>query len=320
MSTPRSARPWLGWPALMVLGLGALVAGHWYVYHGGDRELARWIYQRGRFVLMIATLITGLLGASLSMVRGRFGGAWHFAGVVLMLAVVFGAPIPFAYPSSRESQPVTPPLSLPVQGTWRVLAAGHGGSNPLVLEPQRCWGVLLAREEAGLRFRPGALDQVDSTGSFTFGSPVEAPAAGEVVRAVDGEADRSFQTREEGATPLGNHIVLRLEGGEFLFLSHLQQGSALVREGDRVTRGQALARVGSSGRGAPLTEPHLALYVSTSPEPGKGEGVPFTFDRYLSGGAVVTDRLPTGGMGGDGRVLGELIEADGGSPGPGSGE
>jgi murein DD-endopeptidase MepM/ murein hydrolase activator NlpD len=50
-----------------------------------------------------------------------------------------------------------------------------------------------------------------------------------------------------------------------------------VKAGDRVRRGQLLARIGSSGD---AREPHLHFEVTTSAKQLAGEGVPYVLDEY----------------------------------------
>ena len=78
-------------------------------------------------------------------------------------------------------------------------------------------------------------------------------------------------------TVAGNTITLDLGGGQFAHYLHLQPGSVRVKAGDRVSRGQVLARIGSSGD---AREPHLHFEVTTSSKLLAGEGVPYLIDRY----------------------------------------
>ena len=50
-----------------------------------------------------------------------------------------------------------------------------------------------------------------------------------------------------------------------------------MKPGERVRRGQVLARIGSSGD---AREPHLHFEVTNSSKPLLGEGVPYLIDRY----------------------------------------
>ena len=72
-----------------------------------------------------------------------------------------------------------------------------------------------------------------------------------------------------------------------------------MKFGDRVRRGQVLARIGDSGdaRG-----PHLHFQLSTSVNPVAGEGVPYRIDKYCvakQAGVLSEQRrgeLPLNGM------------------------
>jgi murein DD-endopeptidase MepM/ murein hydrolase activator NlpD len=75
----------------------------------------------------------------------------------------------------------------------------------------------------------------------------------------------------------GNTITLKLSGGQFAYYFHLQPGSLRVKAGDRVRRGQILARIGNSGD---AREPHLHFEVTTSSRLMTGEGVPYLIDQY----------------------------------------
>jgi murein DD-endopeptidase MepM/ murein hydrolase activator NlpD len=78
-------------------------------------------------------------------------------------------------------------------------------------------------------------------------------------------------------TIAGNGITLDVGGGQYAYYAHLQPGSVSVRVGDRVRRGQVVARIGSSGDSR---EPHLHFEVTTSAIPLGGEGVPYLIDEY----------------------------------------
>jgi murein DD-endopeptidase MepM/ murein hydrolase activator NlpD len=67
---------------------------------------------------------------------------------------------------------------------------------------------------------------------------------------------------------------------------HLQQGSVRVKPGDRVARGQAVARVGSSG--SVSSGPHLQFHVADAYSTLGAEGVPFVFRRFRERGAFAS--------------------------------
>lgn len=125
---------------------------------------------------------------------------------------------------------------------------------------------------------------------YAYGKPVRAVADATVVAVRDGLPDnppghgRDFHP----ARPLtfdtlaGNTVVLDLGDGEYAHYDHLQPHSIGVRRGQRVRRGQAIARIGASGD---AREPHLHFSVTTAIAPLQGEGLPYLIDRFrVTGG------------------------------------
>src|SRR5215471_17581575 len=128
-------------------------------------------------------------------------------------------------------------------------------------------------------------DAKDVHSYYAYGKTVLAVADGRVVTSRDGLPDNvpgHFEAFHP-AVPItfetmgGNTITLDLGGGQFAHYNHLQPGSLRVKVGDRVRRGQALARIGASGD---AREPHLHFEVTTSSKLLAGEGVPYLIDRY----------------------------------------
>ena len=123
----------------------------------------------------------------------------------------------------------------------------------------------------------GALPRVRAADDNGFGEDVLAVADGTISIAVDGVVD---------ATPppisldraSGNHIAIDLGDGRFAFYEHLQQGSVAVKPGQRVSRGQVIARLGSSGSSS--IGPHLHFHVSDASAVLAAEGMPFVFRQF----------------------------------------
>jgi hypothetical protein len=128
-------------------------------------------------------------------------------------------------------------------------------------------------------------DPLDKRSFYSYGKAVLAVADGRVVTARDGLPDNIPGHNEafHPAVPItletvaGNTITIDLGDGQFAYYFHLQPGSLLVKEGERVRRGQVLARVGCSGD---AREPHLHFEVTDSSKPIAGEGLPYVIDRY----------------------------------------
>jgi murein DD-endopeptidase MepM/ murein hydrolase activator NlpD len=77
----------------------------------------------------------------------------------------------------------------------------------------------------------------------------------------------------------GNYICLDLGHGRFAFYEHLLPGIAL-HVGDRVRRGQVVAKLGMTGH---ATMPHLHFHVADASSPLAAEGLPYA----LSGTKVL---------------------------------
>lgn len=142
---------------------------------------------------------------------------------------------------------------LPVDGSWIVSQGYHGteshhGRAAYALD-------LVKLDDHGHAYR-GQGQRLDDWHSF--GADVLASADGVVVRARDHFADNRVMAKAKDT----NAVVVQ-HGDVYSEYVHLQRGSLRVREGDRVTRGQVLARVGNSG----AQTPHLHWALLSSLEP-----------------------------------------------------
>jgi hypothetical protein len=138
-----------------------------------------------------------------------------------------------------------------------------------------------------LQLENGAMfagDENDNEAYFAYGEDVLAVADGTVVTVIDGLPDnRRTATGFQAAVPItsetlgGNFIALDLGGGQFATYSHLQAGSLRVKPGERVRRGEVMARIGMSGD---ARAPHLHFQVTTTASVFAAEGVPYVIDEY----------------------------------------
>lgn len=121
----------------------------------------------------------------------------------------------------------------------------------------------------------------------TFGQPVLAVANATVAVAVDRYPDLPVGAERDELSPQsegGNRVILDLGDGRFAAYAHLQAGSVKVRPGDRVTRGQAIAKAGSSGT---TGGPHVHFQVMDHASVSFADGLPFVFDAF-----TLTGRTP----------------------------
>lgn len=155
-------------------------------------------------------------------------------------------------------------------------------------------------------------DQTKNESYLGYGSPVYAVADGTVTSTLD-----TLEANVPGSLPPsssltvetidGNHIIMDLGGGVYAMYAHFMKGSLLVKPGDRVKKGQQIAKLGNTGNSS---APHLHFQLMNGPSILEAEAVPYSLesfgyqgqvsqesianaDNYLSGPFFGPDRLPT---------------------------
>jgi murein DD-endopeptidase MepM/ murein hydrolase activator NlpD len=103
----------------------------------------------------------------------------------------------------------------------------------------------------------------------------------------------------------GNHIVLDIGSGAYVFYAHLLKGSLLVKEGDKVRKGQVLAKLGNTGN---ANASHLHFHVMNGPSVLGSSGIPYVIDALKYQGQISAQQLAdaddylTGNFFGQGRL------------------
>jgi hypothetical protein len=129
----------------------------------------------------------------------------------------------------------------------------------------------------------GPLDQLSSYPFF--GDPVFSATAGKVVTVLDGlpETPPGALPPTTAARAGGNHVVVKSGPHRFALYAHLQPGSIGVRVGQRVSVGETLGRLGSSGNS---NAPHLHFQLMDGRSPLASNGIPYRFDRFAVAGRL----------------------------------
>ena len=150
-------------------------------------------------------------------------------------------------------------LGAPFRGRWTCSQGVDGG-----VTHEGPWRHALdfeVRGDDGLAYRGDGATLEDHR---CYGLPVVSPAAGVVVRVVDGVRDNAIgdvDVRDNW----GNVVIVQLAPAVFACVAHLSPGSLAVREGEHVAAGQPLGRCGNSGRSA---TPHLHLQLQATADVG----------------------------------------------------
>lgn len=90
-----------------------------------------------------------------------------------------------------------------------------------------------------------------------FGKTIISPCTGKVKEAKNDAPDLTPPEKDK-ENPSGNEVVIECKG-VLIQLSHMAEGSVLVKAGDNVTEGQELGKIGNTGN---TSEPHLHIHAT----------------------------------------------------------
>ena len=115
---------------------------------------------------------------------------------------------------------------------------------------------------------------------YGYGQDVLAVANGIILTARDDFAESTTLSDHPKYSPIqatGNYISIEIGKNQFVFYEHLKPGSIRVKPGQKVKKGDVIARLGFTGQ---TTGPHLHLHVADRDSPLGSEGIPFVFDSF----------------------------------------
>ena len=148
------------------------------------------------------------------------------------------------------------PVKLPFFGTWSV-SQGHNGTYTHKGEWGNAWDFVIINNK-GLQYKNDGYLHEDY---YCFGKSVVAPADGTVVQVVNNIADNPIGDVNT-INNWGNTVVIKHNDYLYSKLSHLQEGSITVKEGQPVKFGTIIGKCGNSGR-SPY--PHLHFQLQSTP-------------------------------------------------------
>jgi hypothetical protein len=207
----------------------------------------------------------------------------------LLLAVAFFGNVPFfAVPLSTEGFESTHTYRLPFDGEWAVSAGGDSTStNYHATTPTYRFAYDFAPLVDGKRHKD---DGTELSDYYCYGESVLAPAAGEVVRVEKTRKDNAVG-EFDGQSVMGNHVVVRVDDSEYLFVSHMKEETIPVAKGDQIRAGQKIGECGNSGRSL---KPNVHIHLQNSKDFPISESLPLRFSDYRADGKAVDKGMPRG--------------------------
>jgi hypothetical protein len=144
-------------------------------------------------------------------------------------------------------------------------------------------------------------DPKDNTAYFNYGSALYAVADGTVVQTADNRPENHGDAHDVVLNTLsdyaGNYVMLDIGSSRYACYAHCIPGSLTVKPGDRVSKGQMIARLGNSGNSS---GPHLHFQICDAPDFFWSGGIPFVLETYTkigeAFGAITPGQLVTHSM------------------------
>jgi murein DD-endopeptidase MepM/ murein hydrolase activator NlpD len=199
-------------------------------------------------------------------------------------------PYPATTAALSKIERVKTSLLLPFTGEWYVYWGGDTREQNYHVDYGAQQGAfdLVKMDAKGKTFKTDGKKNEDY---YAFSQPITAPSAGVIIKLQDGLPDNTPGQMDK-SSPLGNHVMIKTNAGEYLLLAHLKQHSIKVKSGATIKAGQTLGLCGNSGN---TSEPHLHFHGQNGPELSQANGLKSYFSRLVVNNKSVTDYSPVKG-------------------------
>ena len=176
---------------------------------------------------------------------------------------------------------------LPFKGEWTVFWGGDTKELNYHVENEAQKGAfdIIITDENGKSHNNNGERNEDY---FAFEKELIAPCEAEVVLVVDGIKDNKPGEFNPIYIP-GNTVILKTNNGEYLFFAHFKQNSIIVKQGQKVKKGELLGLCGNSGNSS---EPHLHFHIQNVEDMNKATGAKSYFEKIYVNGELKKDYSP----------------------------
>lgn len=178
-------------------------------------------------------------------------------------------------------------LMLPFKDEWTVIWGGDTKelNYHVESEAQKNAFDLVITNGKGNSFKTDGKTNQDY---YAFGKDLLAPCDGEIVLVVDGVKDNIPGILNPIYIP-GNTVIIKTANIEYLFFAHFKQNSIVVKQGQKVKKGELLGLCGNSGNSS---EPHLHFHIQNVEDMNIATGVKCYFENIKVNGQTKTDYSP----------------------------
>ncbi len=176
---------------------------------------------------------------------------------------------------------------LPFKGEWTVFWGGDTKELNYHVEYEAQKGAfdIVITDENGKSHNNNGERNEDY---YAFEKELIAPCEAEVVLVVDGIKDNKPGEFNPIYIP-GNTVILKTINGEYLFFAHFKQNSIVVKQGQKVKKGELLGLCGNSGNSS---EPHLHFHLQNVEDMNKATGAKSYFEEIYVNGGLKKDYSP----------------------------
>lgn len=280
--------PWELWVQVALMMAGVALIG-WLLVWMRLGTVSVYIHSFILSTLGILTLPVIFWGLTKAIFNRPIYQRSRTLGFVVLVGVAFFCNIPlFAVPLATEDWQSTHTYRLPFEGEWVTSAGGDSTKlNYHATTATYRWGYDFTRAPDAKRFKNNGEQLSDY---YCYGAPVLAPVAGKVVQLENKHKDNPPHQFNEDSV-LGNHLVIKVDEAEYLYVAQLKERSIPLKVGDPVQPGDKIGECGNSGRSL---LPHVHIHLQNTAEFPLAESLPLVFSNYLADDKAVDIGMPQG--------------------------